>query len=107
MTAGVAQSIALTRALGLDPGDFLAAIDGGPLDAPYVHLKGEAMIDEEFPVSFGLTGATKDARLIDAALRSAGVSDRVLAGVLRTMETAIDRLPDPDSADVAALITGF
>jgi 3-hydroxyisobutyrate dehydrogenase len=107
VTAGVAQSIALTRALGLDPADFLAAIDGGPLDAPYVHLKGAAMIEEEFPVSFGLTGATKDARLIAAALRSAGVSDRVLAGVLATMETAIDRLPDPNSADVAALITGL
>jgi 3-hydroxyisobutyrate dehydrogenase len=107
VTAGVAQSIALTRALGLDPADFLVAIDGGPLDAPYVHLKGAAMIEEEFPVSFGLTGATKDARLIAAALRSAGVSDRVLAGVLATMETAIDRLPDPNSADVAALITGL
>jgi 3-hydroxyisobutyrate dehydrogenase len=107
VTAGVAQSIALTRALGLDPADFLAAIDGGPLDAPYVRLKGANMVDGDFPVSFGLTGATKDARLIRETLRSAEVSDRLTAAVLETMEAAIDRLPDPGAVDMAAVIEGL
>jgi 3-hydroxyisobutyrate dehydrogenase len=107
VTAGVAQSIALTRGLGLEPEDFLAAIDGGPLDAPYVHLKGANMIEGEYPVSFGLTGATKDARLIRTALRSADVSDAVTAAVLEIMETAVERLPEPGAVDVAAVITGF
>jgi 3-hydroxyisobutyrate dehydrogenase len=107
VTAGVAQSVALTRALGLDPRDFLAAIDGGPLDSPYVHIKSANMLDEDYPVSFGLTGAAKDARLIAAALQASGVSDRLTAAVLETMEAAIGRLPDPGAVDMAAVIVGL
>jgi 3-hydroxyisobutyrate dehydrogenase len=107
VTAGTAQSIALTRALGLDPRDFLAAIEGGPLDLPYAHLKGGQMIEGRHPVSFGLTGATKDARLIRDALRSAGVSDRLDAAVVATMEAAIDAADDPGSVDLSAMIDGL
>src|SRR3954447_8651551 len=107
VTAGTAQSIALARGLGVDPRDFLAAIEGGPLDAPYAHLKAELMIAGDFPVSFGLTGATKDARLIQQALRSAGISDRLDAAVLETMDAAAAVLDDPDAADVSALIAGL
>lgn len=107
VTAGTAQSIALSRGLGLDPQDFLAAIDGGPLDLPYAHLKGGQMIEGDHPLSFGLTGATKDARLIRDALRKAGVSDRLDAAVLETMEAAVDRQDDPGSVDLSALIDGL
>jgi 3-hydroxyisobutyrate dehydrogenase len=107
VTAGVAQSVALARGLGLDPQDFLAAIEGGPLDTPYAHLEAGLMIDGEYPVSFGLTGAAKDARLIGAALRSAGIPDRLTAAVLATMEAAADHLPDPGAVDMAAVLTGL
>jgi 3-hydroxyisobutyrate dehydrogenase len=107
VTAGVAQAIAGARALGLDPRDFLAAIEGGPLDAPYVHVKSGLMLDGEFPPSFALGGAAKDARLIRAALAGAGVSDRLTAAVLETMEAAAERLPDPSGVDLAALIAGL
>jgi 3-hydroxyisobutyrate dehydrogenase len=107
VTAGTAQSIALARGLGVDPRDFLAAIEGGPLDTPYAHLKGDLMIAGDFPASFGLTGATKDARLIREALRSAGISDRLDAAVLETMDAAAAALDDPDAADVSALIAGL
>ena len=107
VTAGVAQSVALARGLGLDPHDFLAAIEGGPLDTPYAHVKGGLMMDGEYPVSFALTGAAKDARLIRAALRTAEVDDRLTAAVLETMEAAAGRLPDPGAVDMAALVVGL
>jgi 3-hydroxyisobutyrate dehydrogenase len=107
ITAGAAQSIALARGLGVDPQQFLAAIEGGPLDTPYAHVKGELMMAGEFPVSFGLTGAAKDARLIQDALRSAGVSDRLDAAVLETMDAAAEALGDPGAADVSAVIVGL
>lgn len=107
VTAGTAQSIALARGLGVDPRDFLAAIEGGPLDTPYAHVKGELMIAGDFPVSFGLTGAAKDARLIQQALRSAGLSDRLDAAVLETMDAAAAALDDPADADVSAVIAGL
>lgn len=107
VTAGVAQSIALAQGLGLDPRQFLAAIEGGPLDTPYAHLKGEMMMAGDFPVSFGLTGAAKDARLIRSALQAAGVSDRLGAAVLETMEASAEVLPDPGAVDLSALIVGL
>jgi 3-hydroxyisobutyrate dehydrogenase len=107
VTAGVGQSIALARGLGVDPHDFLSAIEGGPIDTAYAHLKGADMIDGEFPVSFGLTVAAKDARLIGAALERTGVADRLNSAVLRTMDVAADRLPDPGAVDMSALVVGM
>lgn len=106
-TAGVAQAVAMARALDLDPRDFVAAIEGGPLDAPYVHGKSALMLARDYPVSFGLTNAAKDARLIRTALTSAGVSDRLTAAVLETMDAAAERLPHPEAVDLAALIAGL
>jgi 3-hydroxyisobutyrate dehydrogenase len=107
VTAGAAQSIALARGLGLDPADFLAAIEGGAMDSPYAHVKGANMIKGEHPLSFGLTGAAKDARLIRDALRSAGLSDRLDAAVLETMELAVRRQEEPGAVDLSALIDGL
>lgn len=70
---GIAESLALTRALGLDPQLFLDAVKGGAMDAPYVQMKGSSMLAGDFTPSFGLDGAAKDADLIVAAAREAGV----------------------------------
>ena len=107
ITAGTAQSVALARGLGVDPQRFLDAIEGGPLDTPYAHIKGANMIGGEFPASFSLSGAAKDARLIRDALQSAAVSDRLDTAVLETMEAAADALDDPGAADVSAVILGL
>jgi 3-hydroxyisobutyrate dehydrogenase len=70
---GIAESLALTRSLGLDPRLFLEAVAGGAMDAPYVQLKGAAMLAGDFTPSFAVSGAAKDADLIVAAARGAGV----------------------------------
>lgn len=74
LTVGTAQSIALARALGVDPALFLEAIEGSPTDSPYAHLKGKLMMGGDFAPSFTVEGAAKDARLIAAAAASAGVN---------------------------------
>ena len=107
LTAGTAQAIALARALGQDPRSFLDAIEGGPVDSAYAHLKGGLMLAGDYPPSFGLSGAAKDARLIRAALQAGGVSDRLTAAVLETMEAAADRVGDPGAVDMAAVIQGL
>jgi 3-hydroxyisobutyrate dehydrogenase len=106
LLAGVAQSVALARGLGLDPRDFFSAIEGGHLDTPYAHVKGAAMAAGDYQVSFSLLGAIKDNRLIREALTSAAVPDRLTAAVLETMEVAADRV-DPAAVDMAALIEGL
>jgi 3-hydroxyisobutyrate dehydrogenase len=106
LTAGVAQSVALARGLGVDPQDFLEVIDGGPLGAPYALVKARNAIAGEYPVSFALTGAMKDNRLIRSALATAGLSDRLTAAVLETMEVAGARVPAA-GVDMIALIEGL
>ena len=82
---GIAESLALTRSLGLDPHLFLQAVAGGAMDAPYVQMKGTAMIEGDFAPSFSLDGAAKDGDLIVAAARGAGVE-------LAVVEAARDHL---------------
>ena len=107
LVAGVAQSIALATELGVDPQEFFAAIDGGPLASPYATLKGSSMTRGEYPVSFALSGALKDSGLIEEGLRAAGVSARIMGAVREILELAVDRVPDPNAVDSAAIIEGF
>ena len=106
LTAGVAQSIALARALGVEPQEFFEAIAGGPLDSPYARAKGALILSDEYPVSFALSGAVKDGRLIGSALRGADVSDRLMAAVIETLEAASGRVTDPTAFDMSAVIGG-
>ncbi len=64
----LAETISLARATGVDPARFLEVIEGGPLGLPYAQMKGKMMIEEDFPTSFALELARKDAGLVlDAA----------------------------------------
>jgi 3-hydroxyisobutyrate dehydrogenase len=81
VVAGTAQSIALAERLGLDPQLFLDTIAGGALDAPYVQLKGRAMIAGDYPPAFAVDGALKDSGLIGDALRASGADDRLMTAV--------------------------
>ena len=89
LTNATAESIALAQALGVDPNLFLDAIKGGSVDVPYAHLKGAAMIANEFPPAFPARLAAKDARLV---LDAAGDSvDLAGAGAtLAHLEAAIE-----------------
>jgi 3-hydroxyisobutyrate dehydrogenase len=82
---GIAEALTLTRSLGLDPALFLEAVAGGAMDAPYVGVKGRAMLAGDFEPSFAVSGAAKDADLIVAAARGAGVE-------LAVVEAARDHL---------------
>ncbi|QUQ62985.1 NAD(P)-dependent oxidoreductase [Kutzneria sp. CA-103260] len=101
LTAGTAQALALTRNQGLDPQLFLDLIAGGGLDNPYAQLKGRAMIADEFPASFSLDGAVKDAGLIAAALRAAGADDRLMTALHQQYGAAAEA--GHGSSDMAAV----
>jgi 3-hydroxyisobutyrate dehydrogenase len=64
----VAETIALAEGLDLDPALFMAAIQDGPLDLPYLRAKARAIAERDFTPSFRLGLAAKDAGLVrDAA----------------------------------------
>ena len=60
----LAETVALARSTGVDPARFLETIEGGPLGLPYAQLKGNMMIEEDFPTSFSARLARKDAGLV-------------------------------------------
>ncbi|MFH8571361.1 NAD(P)-dependent oxidoreductase [Streptomyces sp. NPDC017993] len=70
---GTGEALALADGLGVNPRDFLAAVAGGPLDVPYLHMKAELILSGDYPPSFTVSAARKDARLITEAARQAGV----------------------------------
>jgi 3-hydroxyisobutyrate dehydrogenase len=81
IVAATAQSIALAQGLGLDPRAFLDMMKGGAVDAPYLHIKGEAIIAGQFATSFAVEGAVKDAGLIAAAMRETGTDAALMDAV--------------------------
>ncbi|BCK71478.1 dehydrogenase [Streptomyces libani subsp. rufus] len=70
---GTGEALALAEGLGVDPRDFLAAVAGGALDLPYLRLKSELILADNYPASFTVSAARKDARLITEAAGEAGV----------------------------------
>jgi 3-hydroxyisobutyrate dehydrogenase len=86
---GVAESLSLARALGLEPQQFLDVVKGGAMDAPYVQAKGGAMLRGELDPQFPLWGAVKDARLIEEAGAGAGVDLAIVPAARRHFERAL------------------
>src|SRR5918993_902420 len=63
LLGALAETISFAEALGVDPNRFLEVVEGGPLGVPYAQMKGQMMIEEEFPTSFSTNLARKDANL--------------------------------------------
>jgi 3-hydroxyisobutyrate dehydrogenase len=89
VTAGVAESLALAGSLGLDPKLFLDAVRGGGLDAPYVQLKGGAMLAGQFAPSFTMEGVAKDTGLILDAAAEAGLELAVARAVAQQFAAGV------------------
>jgi 3-hydroxyisobutyrate dehydrogenase len=101
LVEGLAETIALSESIGVDPRRFLEIIDGAPMGTPYAQVKGKAMIAREFPPSFPLSLAHKDAQLVLAAAEEAGVSLPAVREVERQFARAAgDGHGDEDMAAV-------
>jgi 3-hydroxyisobutyrate dehydrogenase len=105
LTAALGQSVALAEGLGLDPRLFLEAIEGGPVDMPYVHVKGPSMLEGDYPTSFAVDGVVKDLDLIKEAAARGEVSD----GLLNAARELFARTSEKGRGehDMAAVRTAF
>jgi 3-hydroxyisobutyrate dehydrogenase len=89
-TSGLAEALTLAEGIGIDPEQFLAAIEGGPLDMPFAQLKGKSMVSRDFEPAFGLAMASKDARLALAAARDGELDLPLLAAIAEKFAAAED-----------------
>jgi 3-hydroxyisobutyrate dehydrogenase len=95
---GTAEMLRLAAALGLEPGLALDAIEDGPLEAPYMRMKGEAMLRRDFSPSFRLALAAKDAGLAVAAGKEAGAEIPAIEAIAAQMAAVAAAHPDEDLA---------
>ena len=105
IVAGAAQSIALAQGLGLDPRAFLDMMKGGAVDAPYLHIKGDAIIAGQFTPSFAVAGAVKDTGLIAAAMRESGTDAALMEAVAGQYRKSADA--GHGEEDMAAIFYAF
>ena len=98
VTEGAAETISLAEALGLDPSLLFEALDGGPLDLPYLRTKGKAMIERNFEPAFRLRLAAKDARLVAESAERRGLDLPMLSAIAQRMTAGAEEHGDKDMA---------
>jgi 3-hydroxyisobutyrate dehydrogenase len=98
VTEGTAEMLRLAAALGLEPQLALDAVEDGPLDAPYMRMKGEMMVAGDYTPSFRLALAAKDARLAVEAGREAGAEIPAIEAIAAQMSAVAEAHPDDDLA---------
>jgi 3-hydroxyisobutyrate dehydrogenase len=90
LVEGLAETIAFSEAIGIDPERFLETIEGGPTGPAYAQLKGKMMAAREFDPAFSLALARKDARLVLEAAERHGFDAALVEVVVGKMDEAID-----------------
>jgi 3-hydroxyisobutyrate dehydrogenase len=93
---GTAETLALAEGLGLDPGLVLEAVAGGPLDLPYLQLKGKAIIERDFEPSFKLALAAKDAALVEESAERRGLDLPLVRTIRERLEQGAGEHPRDD-----------
>jgi 3-hydroxyisobutyrate dehydrogenase len=86
----LAETVAFARSIGVDPERFLETIEGGPLGLPYARIKGNMMIEDEFPTSFSLALARKDAGLVLEAADAQGLRLTITEAVAARFDEALE-----------------
>jgi 3-hydroxyisobutyrate dehydrogenase len=97
----LAETVAFANTIGVDPAMFLESIEGGPLGLPYAQMKGNMMIEEDFPTSFSANLARKDAALVLDAAEAHGLRMRIAESVAARFDEAIQA--GHGEADIAAV----
>jgi 3-hydroxyisobutyrate dehydrogenase len=90
LTQGTAEAVALGKGLGLELDQMIEALDGSPTDAPYFRMKAKLMDDGEYPASFTLRLAAKDASLMAEAASQAGVDAPMIRTIAQRLAEGVD-----------------
>lgn len=98
LVEGAAETLALAEGLGLDPALVLEAVGGGPLDLPYLQMKGRAMIERSFDPAFRLALAAKDAALVADAAAAVGLELPLVATIRDRLAQGVPEHGDKDMA---------
>jgi 3-hydroxyisobutyrate dehydrogenase len=102
-TEALAETLALTDAMGLDPQAFVDVFADSPLSSPYAVTKGRAMVAGDFAPGFPLRLAFKDTALALDAAREPGLELPLTEALEGRWRGAISR--GHGDQDLSAIIT--
>jgi 3-hydroxyisobutyrate dehydrogenase len=91
-----AELVALAEGFGLDPAMIFEALDGGPLDLPYLRMKAKAIAERDFQPAFRLALAAKDAQLAEEAASRRGLELPLLTLLAERLALGAATYPDQD-----------
>jgi 3-hydroxyisobutyrate dehydrogenase len=103
LVEGMAETLSLSDALGLDPHLLPDALCDGPMASEYAITKAVAMLNAEFVPGFPLRHATKDAELALSTAHRHGLDLPMTSALLPRWHQAIAE--DHGDDDVASAIT--
>jgi 3-hydroxyisobutyrate dehydrogenase len=103
MVGALAESMHLCDAMGLDQGQFVALLDGGPLGSAYALQKLDEMRRHEYPAGFPVRLALKDMELVREVEQNSHAEMPVLDAVLERFVAADKDLADQDLAAIYEL----
>ncbi len=102
ITAGIGQAMTVAQRLGVDPALVLDALEGTGVDSPYAHIKGKAILADDFTPSFDVAGILKDLRLANSQ------TDGISPELLDALEALYARAAENDGGqDIAAVWKAF
>jgi 3-hydroxyisobutyrate dehydrogenase len=90
LTHGVAESLAIAKGLGVDPALVVDVVKGGPMDSAFFQSKAALILADDYPVSFSIANALKDAQLVMEAVEQAGITADVAAAGLERFRRAFE-----------------
>ena len=103
MVVALAESMHLCEAMELDPQQFIALLDGGPLGSPYALQKLDEMRRREYPAGFPVRLALKDLQLVSEVEHTTRATMPLLDIVLERFSSANHHLADQDLAAIYEL----
>ena len=90
LTEAIGETIAFSRAVGVDPALALETIEGGAMDTPYLQMKGKAILEEALDPAFPLPLAVKDSDLVLEAAEEAGIDLPLIEVARRQFARALE-----------------
>ncbi|WP_416285453.1 NAD(P)-dependent oxidoreductase [Paenibacillus barengoltzii] len=90
LTHGVAESLAIAKGLGVDPALVVDVVKGGPMDSAFFQSKAALILANDYPVSFSVANALKDAQLVMEAVEQADLTAEVAAAGLQRFRRALE-----------------
>jgi 3-hydroxyisobutyrate dehydrogenase len=89
---GLAEAVLLAKQNGIDAGVLLEVLNNGAMANPFMKIKGESIIKDDFPPAFSLMNIAKDLRLA----HDIGLDTPMGKAALSTFDAAIPQFGDED-----------